>query len=420
MAKARSESVNRSRRGLITGGAVLAGGLLAGGRNASADAGEAAIPEWTKTQGAPINSPPYGLPSPFEKNVLRRPRAGSNFPFPTAAFTVTPLQDLHGIITPSGLHYERHHAGVPAIDPDQHRLVIHGLVERPLSLGMEDITRFPSVSRIHFLECSGNTQGWVNAKKEWTAQDSHGLISCSEWTGVLLSTVLAEVGVRPQAKWLLAEGADAAAMTRSIPIEKALDDAILAYAQNGERLRPEQGYPLRLFLPGFEGNTSVKWLRRLKLGDQPYFSREETSKYTGLLPDGKAVSFNFMMDVKSVITNPSGGQQLRDPGFHEISGFAWSGQGRVSRVDVSTDGGKTWREAQLQEPVLTKCLVRFRLPWTWDGGPALLQSRATDEFGNVQPTHQALIAQRGPSFYYHYNAIHTWRMEASGALSNAV
>lgn len=337
--------------------------------------------------------------------------------FPTAAYSDTPLQDMHGIITPNGLHYERHHAGVPAIDPDQHRLLIHGLVERPLSLSMEDIVRYPSVSRIFFLECSGNTQGWANAKKEWTAQDSHGLLSCSEWTGVPLSTVLAEVGLKLQAKWLLAEGADAAAMTRSIPIEKALDDAILAYAQNGEHLRAEQGYPLRLFLPGFEGNMSVKWLRRLKVGDQPYFSREETSKYTGLLPDGSATSFNFIMEVKSVITHPSGGQQLRDPGFHEISGLAWSGRGRISRVDVSTDGGATWRAAQLQEPVLNKCLTRFRLPWSWDGREALLQSRATDEFGNVQPTHDALVARLGTNFYYHYNAIHTWRIEPSGALS---
>jgi sulfane dehydrogenase subunit SoxC len=232
--------------------------------------------------------------------------------------------------------------------------------------------------------------------------------------------VLADVGVKPQAKWLLAEGADAAAMTRSIPIEKALDDAILAYAQNGERLRPEQGYPLRLFLPGFEGTMSVKWLRRLKLSDQPYFSREETSKYTGLLPDGKAVSFNFVMEVKSVITYPSGGLQLKEPGFHEITGLAWSGLGRIRKVEVSVDGGTTWREAALQEPVLSKCLTRFRLPWTWDGGPALLQSRATDEFGNLQPTHEALVAERGTNFYYHYNGIQTWRLETGGALYNAV
>jgi sulfane dehydrogenase subunit SoxC len=420
LTKMSEDILNPRRRGLLAGAASLTAGLFASRRAVSAETNVTAIPDWTKTQGAPIDSPPYGVPSPFEKDVVRRARAGVNFPFPTAAYSDTPFHQLHGIITPAGLHYERHHAGVPAIDPDQHELLIHGLVDRPLIFSMEDIMRFPSVSRLHFLECSGNTQGWANAKKEWTAQDTHGLLSCSEWTGVLLSTVLAEAGVKPQAKWVLAEGADAAAMTRSIPIGKALDDAILAYAQNGERLRPEQGYPLRLFLPGFEGNMSVKWLRRLKLGEQPWFSREETSKYTGLLPDGKAVSFNFVMDVKSVITFPSGGQQLNGHGFHEITGLAWSGLGKVSKVEVSVDGGSSWREAQLEEPILSKCLTRFRLPWTWDGGPAVFQSRATDEFGNLQPTHEALVAKRGTQFYYHYNGIQAWRLETDGALSYAV
>ena len=227
-----------------------------------------------------------------------------------SSFSLTPLQDLHGIITPNGLHYERHHGGIPTIDPSEHRLMVHGLVERPLIFTMEDVTRFPSVSRIHFLECSGNTQNWGAPKAELTAQDTHGLLSCCEWTGVPLATVLAEAGVKPEAKWMLAEGADAAAMTRSIPIEKALDDALLAYAQNGERLRPEQGYPLRLLLPGYEGNTNVKWLRRLKLGAKPFQTREETSKYSMLMPDGVARQFNFVMEAKSVITFPSGGQRL--------------------------------------------------------------------------------------------------------------
>jgi len=419
--KRQDEPIDPGRRGLFAGAAAFTGGFLASRRTFAAEAADLSlIPDWTKTQGAPVDSPAYGVPSPFEKSIVRRPRDHLNFPFPTAAYTVTPLQELHGIITPSGLHYERHHAGVPAIDPDRHQLLIHGLVERPLVLSMEDIARYPSVSRLHFLECSGNTPGWAKPKKEWTAQDTHGLLSCSEWTGVPLSTVLNDAGLKPQAKWLLAEGADAAAMTRSIPIEKALDDAILAYAQNGERLRPEQGYPLRLFLPGFEGNMSVKWLRRLKLGDQPYFSREETSKYTGLLPDGKAISFNFVMEVKSLITFPSGGQQLKEQGFHEISGLAWSGLGRIRKVEVSADGGATWREAQLQEPVLSKCLTRFRLAWTWDGGPARLQSRATDEFGNIQPAHEALVAARGPNFYYHYNGIQTWHLEQGGSVFNAV
>ena len=400
------------RRSLLAGGAGLLGGLL------SRPAAAQTIPAWTHEQGSPITSPPYGAPSPFEARVIRRPRAST--PFPTAASSNAPLQDLHGIITPAGLHYERHHAGVPQIDPDQHKLLIHGLVDRPLVLTLNDLLRFPSVSRVHFLECSGNTGLWSGGKPEWTAQDTHGLLSCSEWTGVALSTVLAEVGLQPEAKWILAEGADGAAMTRSIPVEKALDDAILAYAQNGERLRPEQGYPLRLFLPGFEGNTSVKWLRRLKVGDQPFDTREETSKYTDLLPDGRANRFNFVMEVKSVVTSPSGGQTLTDKGFREITGLAWSGHGKIRRVEVSVDSGATWREARLQEPVLSKALTRFRLPWNWQGEPALLASRATDEYGNVQPTHQALLAARGANYGYHYNAIHAWRLSADGRLTNAI
>ena len=281
-------------------------------------------------------SPPYGRPSRFEANVVRRYRQGLPEP-PTrlSSFSLTPLQDLSGIITPNGLHYERHHAGTPTIDPLEHRLIVHGMVEKPMIFAMEDLRRFPSVSRVCFLECSGNTQNWGAPKPELTVQDTHGLLSCCEWTGVPLATILAEAGVKPEAKWMLAEGADAAAMTRSIPIEKALDDALLAYAQNGERLRPEQGYPLRLLLPGYEGNANVKWLRRLKLGAEPFQTREETSKYTMLMPDGVARQFNFVMEAKSVITFPSGGQRLGSPGFYEISGLAWSGhgQGRAGRGD---------------------------------------------------------------------------------------
>jgi sulfane dehydrogenase subunit SoxC len=331
-----------------------------------------------------------------------------------AGFSLTPLQDLAGIITPNGLHYERHHAGVPAIDPAQHRLMVHGLVERPLVFTMDDLRRFPSISNLHFLECSGNTQNWGPPNPAMTVQDTHGLLSCCEWTGVKLSAVLNEVGLRPEAKWMLAEGADAAAMTRSIPVEKALDDAILAYAQNGERLRPEQGYPLRLFLPGFEGNMSVKWLRRLKLGTAPFQTREETSKYSLLMPDGTVEQFVFVMQPKSVITSPSGGQRIAQPGFVEISGLAWSGRGKVARVEVTTDGGSSWTDAALQDPVLPKCLTRFRLPWRWDGGTALLASRVTDETGAVQPSREALLEQRDARSYYHYNAIQTWRVAPEG------
>ena len=374
------------------------------------------VPEWMKEQGRPILSPPYGVPSPFEKDVVRRQR--ETRVTGTAATSFSPLQNSFGIITPNGLCFERHHAGVPNIDPDRHRLLVHGLVERSLVFTMDDLMRFPSVSRIAFLECSGNTLNWKNVNPDYGVQQTHGFLMCCEWTGVLLSTLLDEAGIGPEAQWVLAEGADAAAMTRSIPIAKALDDAILVYGQNGERLRPEQGYPLRLLLPGYEGNMNIKWLRRLKLGDQPFETREETSKYTDLMPGGKARQFTFLMEAKSVITRPSGGQRMSGgTGFYEISGLAWSGRGRIDRVEVSTDGGQTWHEAELQQPVLSKAVVRFRAPWRWEGTAALLQSRAIDETGYVQPRHGELVDVRGVNSFYHYNAIQTWRVNPDGKVA---
>jgi sulfane dehydrogenase subunit SoxC len=377
------------------------------------------IPPWTREQGAPVLEHPYGLPSQYERGVVRRVLgdAGSL----TSAWSGTPLQVLHGIITPNGLHFERHHAGVPMIDPDRHRLIVHGLVERPLMFTMDDLMRFPSVSRIHFLECAGNTPYWKkeNVQADWTAQDTHGLLSCCEWTGVLLADVLAEAGSKADASWVLAEGADAAAMARSVPIANALADAILAYAQNGERLRPEQGYPLRLLVPGCEGSLSIKWLRRLKLSDRPSETREETARYTDLMRSGRSQQFGITMGVKSVITHPSGGQTLWDQGFHEIRGLAWSGAGSITRVEVSCDG-TTWRTATLHQPILSKCLTRFSYPWTWDGTATVLKSRATDEHGYVQPERDQLISACGPGFGYHYNGIHAWRIEADGRVRNVV
>jgi sulfane dehydrogenase subunit SoxC len=307
---------------------------------------------------------------------------------------------------------------VPQIDPAQHRLMIHGLVSRPLLLTMDELMRFPAVSRVHFLECSGNSASQWKAPIGRTAQDVHGLIAGAEWTGVMLSTLLGEVGLQPEAKWLLAEGADAAAMTRSIPMDIALRDAMVVWSQNGEMLRAEQGYPLRLFLPGIEGNMSIKWLRRIKVGIEPFQTREETSKYTDLMPDGSARQFTFVMDAKSVILSPSGGQQMGPRGFREISGIAWTGRGRIAGVDVSVDGGRNWREAVLQEPVQSKMITRFRLPWTWDGSPAILQSRARDETGYVQPTRDQLIAARGLNSVYHYNGIQSWSVAASGEVTH--
>ena len=393
------------RRMVLTGGmagsATLA--VLASGARA---APPLPVPEGMKVLGAPMS--PYGARATGENSVQRYVGARPGL-FGTGA-SRTPLEHLEGVITPSALHFERHHNGVPTIDPDAHRLLIHGLVERPLIFDVVALSRYPLVSHIQFLECSGNSAA-LNAPEpvQGSAGELHGLVSCSDWTGVPLATLLDEAGVRPEGRWLLAEGADAAAMSRSVPIEKALDDAIVALYQNGERLRPEQGYPMRLFLPGWEGNANVKWLRRIKVTAGPTMTKDETSKYSDLYPDGHATQFTFEIGVKSVITSPGGGHTLPGRGLYQISGLAWSGAGRIGRVEVSADGGRSWAEAALTEPVLPKSLTRFRMPWRWDGGPAVLQSRAIDETGAVQPTRAALMAERGPNYRYHYNAIQSWQ-----------
>ncbi len=407
-----------SRRGLLTAGVALAGGALASKANAEAPAGAFEYhvqDDPTKEQGRIIlEDGGYGSRSQFENEVRWR--------YPTASldssWSMTPLSEGHGIITPSGLHFERHHGGIPTIDPSTHTLTIHGLVDKPLRFTMEDLKRMPAVSRIHFIECSGNgLTEWVEPTLK-TVQGTHGLTSTSEWTGVLLSTLLKEVGIQDSAAWILAEGADAAVMTRSVPLDKAMDDAIVAYAQNGEALRPEQGYPLRLVLPGYEGNTHIKWLRRLDVSDKPFMTREETSKYTDLMPDGTARQFTMTMDAKSVVTFPSGDMKLPRPGFYEITGIAWTGRGKVSKVEVSVDGGATWKDAALDGPVLDKCHTRFRLPWTWDGSEAVIQSRCTDETGYTQPILGDLVKARGTKSVYHLNAIQSWHVSPAGEVTN--
>lgn len=363
--------------------------------------------------GAPVRR--YGERSPFE-TVSRGVR---DTPNPEVASSRTPLDQTYGIITPSALHFERHHAGVPDIDPATHRLLIHGLVDRPLLFSLDDLRRLPSVSRVHFVECSGNSGGEWSTKGAPTVRLSHGLASCSEWTGVPLRILLEEAGVQPAARWILAEGDDACHMQRSITLDKALQDGIVAYGQNGEALRPEQGYPVRLILPGWEGNTNVKWLRRIKLTEGPQYVKDETSKYTELMESGKAWIFTFVMDAKSVITSPSGGHQINGPGFHEITGLAWSGRGTVTSVEVSTDGGQTWSSATLQDPVYPRAFTRFRMPWEWDGSEAVLLSRCRDETGYVQPTREELIAERGRYSAYHCNRIKGWLVATDGSVSNA-
>jgi sulfane dehydrogenase subunit SoxC len=393
------------RRQLLQMGAAVGGSLVAGRR-------ALALENDPRKLGQPLG--PYGERSPFEKAVRwtresQTPETGSSF---------TPLQDSVGILTPSALHYERHHSGIPTIDPASHRLVIHGLVDRPISLSMEEIRRLPSVTRLLALECGGNSAGeWAGAGGA-DVQRSYGLVSGSEWTGVPLSLLLSEAGVRPGASWVIAEGGDACRMMRSIPLAKALDNSLLAYGQNGEAMRPAQGYPLRLINPGWEGNTNVKWLRSLKLTDQPYMARDETSKYSDLMPDGKARIFTYAMEAKSVITFPSGGQTLPTPGPYELTGLAWSGRGRIERVEVTIDGGRTWVQAALQQPRLPLALTRFRLAWRFDGQDTLIASRAVDETGYVQPTRAALIAARGTNSIYHYNGIKVWNVRADGTVTN--
>lgn len=353
----------------------------------------------TKVPGAPVGV--VGTRSPFEE--LRKTASDIS--------ARTPLQSLYGMLTPADLHFERDHAGVPAIDPTKHELLIHGMVDKPLVFTLADLKRFPSVSRIAFLECSGNYRSKDSGTI--TPQEICGLTSQSEWTGVALSTLFREVGANPKATWFLAEGGDAAVMTRSVPMHKGWDDAIIAYAQNGEAVRPEQGYPFRLFLPGYEGNANVKWLRRIEVSDEPFHTREETSKYTEIVGEGKIRQFSFVMDARSIITYPSYPQRV-EKGWIEIQGLAWSGRGKVRSVEISVDNGNSWQLATLQNPVLDKAHTRFRFLWHWSGDETVIMSRITDETGYTQPTLKVLKKTRGGFMGYHYNPITGWLLTRNG------
>ena len=399
------------RRAFLHAGMSLAGGVgLLSARPASAR------PPWMQAPGRSISD--YGRPSHHESDVTRV-GAASEPGAVGAGGSCTPLEQLNGTITPSGLHFERHHSGIPDIDPHKHRLLIHGLVRRPLSFDIEALERYPQVSRIQFLECSGNGFRLIAPTPvQQSCGELHGMISATEWTGVALRGLLEEAGIEPAGKWLIAEGADAARMNRSIPLAKALDDALIALYQNGERLRPENGYPMRLFLPGWEGNMSIKWLQRLQVTNRPAMTREETSKYSDLQRDGSALLFTYPMGVKSVITNPSPGLVLHGRGIYQITGLAWTGAGQIKRVEVSADGGKSWADAQLDEPILPKSLTRFRAAWRWNGAPSTLLSRAIDQTGAVQPTRTEVMAKRASGTFYHYNAIQAWSVDAAGEVRN--
>jgi sulfane dehydrogenase subunit SoxC len=415
------------RRALLERGIMLAGamGTGVGASGASAAAEPLKNDPWSLETGSVL--PPYQVPSRFEKDVIRT-RSNPDNEFRTS-HARTPHHLLQGTITPNGLFFTICHSGLPDIDPAQHKLVIHGLVKQPLGYTVESLARYPMVTRVHFLECSGNSAPmFSNEPVQATAQALHGLVSNAEWTGVLLSTLLEETGIDPKATWLLAEGTDSLSLHRSVPIKKALDDAMIALYQNGERLMPGTGYPMRLLLPGYQGNMNVKYVRRIKLIDQPAMSFYESKTYSQILPDNKMWLFHFTQEVKSFITYPSFGQTLKGTGLYEVSGIAYSGNGRIAKVMVSADGGKSWAQAALQEPVLPKAFTRFRMPWRWDGTPAVLQSRAWDEAGNVQPTRAEFVAARGqtekpvasPLAFpnQHYNSITSWGIGKKGEVNH--
>jgi sulfane dehydrogenase subunit SoxC len=388
---------------------------------AAASEGDPAIltlPPHSTSLGRPVAARPYGTPSRFEGNLQRRQSPGLTR-VDAASVSFAPLQGFFGIVTPNGLHFERHHQGWHDIDPTRHRLMVNGLVRQARVYTMDDLMRLPAVSRLHFIECGANTgMEWGNVAVP-TVQYTHGMLSCCEFTGVPVSTLLDDCGFdRARARVVLAEGADGSGLTRTIPMERALDDALVAWGMNGEMLRPENGYPLRLVVPGVQGVSWVKWLRRLEVGDRPYGTKDETLHYVDLMPDGRHRQYTSIQECKSVITTPSGGQVLLDRGFYTITGLAWSGRGRVKRVDVSVDGGRSWRPARLESPVLPKCLTRFNVDWQWDGREAILQSRATDDTGHVQPTLAALRAVRGTRSIYHNNAIQSWKVATSGEVFN--
>ncbi|MFZ6800117.1 sulfite dehydrogenase [Undibacterium sp. Di24W] len=418
---ARVEEARKARRGFMGKALAIGAGVatsVAGEAKSTDDDAILKLPEHSKTLGKPVASTGYGTPSQWEKNLQRRESPGLTR-VSQASVSFTPLQGLFGIITPSGLHFERHHQGWHDIDPSEHRLMINGLVKEERVFTMDDLMRLPSVSRIHFIECGANTGAeWGNVALP-TVQYTHGMLSCSEFTGVLLSTLLEMCGYdKKQGKYILAEGADGSSMTRTISIDRAMDDVLVAWAMNGEMLRPENGYPLRLVVPGVQGVSWVKYLRRIEVGDERYDTKDETIHYIDMMPNGMHRQYTSVQECKSVITTPSGGQTLLDQGFYNITGLAWSGRGKLKRVDVSVDGGRNWRSARLETPILSKALTRFNIDWVWNGSPTILQSRAIDETGYVQPKLNQLRAVRGTKSIYHNNAIQSWKVSSNGEVSN--
>ena len=412
---------NGGRRRFLRGSLAAGSALLARHAAAAAPVGLASPtttpPAMTIRPGAGQPFTPYGLPVRHERAVVRR--IAANRDVAGNGVGLTPLEDLEGTITPSGLHFERHHNGVPTIDPALHQVVLHGLVRQPLSFGIGQLLRYPMQSKTLVIECSGNSNvAWHREPMQRPVGSMHGLVSCSQWSGVPLALLLDEAGIDPKASWVVIEGADGFDFSISIPLSKIREDCFLALYQNGERLRAEQGYPVRLMVPGWRGHLHVKWVRRIELTNAPRLSRNETAAYSALMPDGRSRIFDFVLDVKSLITTPTHGQTLPAPGPTMISGLAWSGHGAIRTVEVSVDGGKTWQPATLQQPVLAQAFARFSLAWNWNGKPAILQSRATDDSGRVQPARAALLAARGHNNFYHFNGIVSWEVDDEGAVSH--
>ena len=415
------KKLKTSRRKFVVGSLAAGSALISSTKSIASNIDDKAITEmqpWNSELGDGVDANPYGFPSEYEKHVIRR-----NVPWltadPTSSVNFTPLHELDGTITPNGLCFERHHGGVAIIDPKMYRFMINGLVDQNTIFDLSDLTRFPRINKLYFLECAANSgMEWRGAQLNG-CQFTHGMIHNVLYTGIPLKYILKEVGLKSSAKWILAEGADSSAMTRSIPIEKAMDDCIIAFKMNGESLRPEQGYPVRLVVPGWEGNMWVKWIRRIEVGDKPWHHREETSKYTDLFSNGKARRFTWEMDAKSVITNPSPQAPItHGRGQTVITGVAWSGRGKIQKVDVSIDGGVNWAEARLSGPADTKSMHRFYFEFNWDGKPLLLQSRAMDDTGYVQPTKDQLRSIRGENSIYHNNGIQTWAVDKDGIAEN--
>ncbi|WP_264210035.1 sulfite dehydrogenase [Leisingera thetidis] len=415
-----SNSRAPSRRQFLTGAAAAGAGAVAAtaAKAAAPDPLITEVQDWASGLGEGVDATPYGLPIQYESDVVRR-----NVEWLTAdtisSINFTPIHALDGTITPQGCAFERHHSGAIELRKEDYRLMINGLVDTPLVFTYADLERFPRENRVYFCECAANSgMEWAGAQLNG-AQFTHGMIHNMEYSGVPLRTLLEEAGVSPAGKWVYVEGADASSNGRSIPLEKAMDDVLVAFKANGEALRKEHGYPVRLVVPGWEGNLWVKWLRRVEVMDRPVESREETSKYTDTLANGTSRKWTWEMDAKSVVTSPSPQSPIKHgKGPLVITGLAWSGRGAITGVDVSLDGGKTWQQARLAAPGAGKALTRFYLDITWDGAEMLLQSRARDSTGYVQPTKAQLRAVRGLNSIYHNNAIQTWWVKANGEAEN--